>query len=299
MNVEFRVGHAFRFENLEFHPTDGDLLKKGRRRHLHGILIPRERLLRFRLIPPVGLVNRVGEASGAPDPHVVRDIRDEARGDDRAVFVGDFRLADDVGVVELLRTGGQLQGRSEEEVADASGRIEAPDLRQNGERRVVEHEAPLGVVVALVVAAGPEGTHHLHSVERHEVGRHPSLYGLVDGLRRVAVVGGLLRLELLHEALVVLEGGFSRDGLPTDRRSHLFIEQIRCFRHKKKLTNNLEIILPIQDCLLTLQCNQERLPVNPPTGRPGGRTKRRYTMKTKVSISFKVWRVRFKIEIRF
>ncbi len=82
--------------------------------------------------------------------------------------------------------------------------IEAADLHQYREGRVVEHEAAVGILGALVVTPGPERSHDLHAVERQDIVVHPLPDGVVDRLRRQAVVGGALWLELLDEAVVVV-----------------------------------------------------------------------------------------------
>ena len=81
--------------------------------------------------------------------------------------------------------------------------IPVKDLRQNGERRIVHDHAALRILFFLVVAARVKRSDHLRGLHTVLIG-HPFRHGLVDGLRRVAVVGRLLDLELLQELVVLL-----------------------------------------------------------------------------------------------
>ena len=83
--------------------------------------------------------------------------------------------------------------------------IEAAYLGKDGEGRIVEHDAPFGIMVVLVIAAGEERAHDLHPVKGEDIVAYPLFNRLIHFRRGVAVVGGLLWLEFLHEALVVVE----------------------------------------------------------------------------------------------
>ena len=156
-------------------------------------------LVRLRL----GLLDRLHKLDVAVDAEVARKVVDEAGGDDGAVGVLDARARDDVGDVAVPgREESQRWG--EEEKRDPPGAVVADDLGEDGERRIVHDHAVRGIVGGLVVGAGPEGADDLAALQVGE-SPHEGEHGVVDRLRGVAVVGGLLRDELVHEGVVVVE----------------------------------------------------------------------------------------------
>ena len=168
---------------------------------LVGVFVLRKRLA-LRLEPRVvGLVQPPGKLGARFRHDVAAHVRDERRSHDRAVLVGDVRVAHDVRQVARERPAEACEGRREDEERDAPVEVEAFDPRQDAERRVVHHAAAFRVVEALEVAAGPERPHHVGAVDAEAFGDVAG-HDLVDGRRRVAVVGRLLRLELVYELLV-------------------------------------------------------------------------------------------------
>ena len=95
------------------------------------------------------------------------------------------------------------QSRSEEEKLHAVLRVPLDDLRQDAEGRVIHDDAAGLVLLLLVVAARIERSDEVLPAESVLSG-HPVGDGLVDLLRRVAVVGRVLCLELVQELLVLV-----------------------------------------------------------------------------------------------
>ena len=83
-------------------------------------------------------------------------------------------------------------------------RVEADDTRQQRERRVIHHRALLGIGEVLVVTSRHEGANHLHTIERIDA-LHKLKHGIIHRGRRIAVVGRLLRLELIYKRVVIVE----------------------------------------------------------------------------------------------
>ena len=172
--------------------------------HLVGVLVLGKRL---RLAPSQLLAHRVdavGQLRLGLGDHVAAEVRDEARRDDRAVLVNDLGVAHDVRELAGHRAREARERGGEDEEPHAAVEIEALDAAQDGEGRVVDHAAPLGVLVGLEIAARPERAHHVGALDAVAL-RDPVGHDLVDLGRGVAVVGRPLRLELLDEAVVVLE----------------------------------------------------------------------------------------------
>ena len=91
--------------------------------------------------------------------------------------------------------------RTEQEEADAALVIELQYLGHDGERGIIHHDVGRLVFLALIVATGIEGAHEVGTA--HVVlACHPFGYGIVHHVGRIAVVGGALGLELLHELLI-------------------------------------------------------------------------------------------------
>ena len=93
--------------------------------------------------------------------------------------------------------------------------VPGTDFAKNGEGRIVDHDAPGGIVGAFVIRAGIEGTDDpsaVQSVVFHGKIPHCAVYVV----RRVHVVRRELWLELLCKGFVLL-GGFSFDVSPEMR----------------------------------------------------------------------------------
>ena len=99
--------------------------------------------------------------------------------------------------------GEKGQGRGEEEEAHAVVLVEVQYLCEDGERWVVDDDAALGVFLRLVIAARVEGADEVLAADLVLV-LDPLGHGLVDHGGRVAVVGRLLRLELVEKFEVLL-----------------------------------------------------------------------------------------------
>ena len=149
----------------------------------------------------VGIAHGIAQRLAAHYAVVLVEVRDESRVDNCAVVVRHLAVCGDERHVPVAAAE-QRQERREQEEADASFQVEVDDLRHDAERRVVEHGAALGVLEALVVPAWVEGAHDgtwLDTVLR----AGPVAHGSVHGLWREAVVRRALRLELVHELLVI------------------------------------------------------------------------------------------------
>ena len=81
--------------------------------------------------------------------------------------------------------------------------VEVEDLSQDAEGRVVHDDRPLPVLLLLIVPARIEGPDEVLPVQPVLL-LHPCRDGLIDQVRRVAVVGRLLDLELVQEGVVLL-----------------------------------------------------------------------------------------------
>ena len=92
-------------------------------------------------------------------------------------------------------------------------RVPLDDLRQDAEGRIVDDDAAGLVLLLLVVAARIERPDEVLLVQPVLAG-HPVGDGLVDLLRRVAVVGRVLRLELVQELLVLVFAFHGIAGVP-------------------------------------------------------------------------------------
>ena len=148
-----------------------------------------------------GLYRR-GEVGRRADDVVGIEVGDERRVDHGAVLVGDLAVAEQVGDV-LAEPRERRECRPEQQEPDAVRAVPPDDLGLDGEGRVVDHDAPLGVVEALIVAAWVERAHERGAVDPVG-GGGPVGDGVVDLGRRVAVVGCPLVLELLEELVVLV-----------------------------------------------------------------------------------------------
>ena len=134
---------------------------------------------------------------------------------DCAVFVLDIGVADQVvhphGHLLARKRG---QARREKEEGNPAIKVKLADFGQNRKRRIVQDGAAGRVGKALIITAGPERPHDAARIDA-VLPASPVAHRVIDQRRRVAVVGGQLRLEFLDELLVSL--AFHRSS---------------CFRHK-------------------------------------------------------------------
>ena len=149
----------------------------------------------------VGRVHRCVELRAEFDPPGTH-AGHEAGGDGSAVRVLDSDAHGQVAAAARV-DGEQRQAGREEQVPDAVLLVPGADLGKDRERRVVDHDAARGIVRRLVVAAGVEGTHDRRALQLVVLHR-PAAHGLIDVVRGIDVVGRELRLELVHELLILL-----------------------------------------------------------------------------------------------
>ena len=121
---------------------------------------------------------------------------------DCAVFVLDMGAADQmVHPRDHIFSGKGGQARRKQEKGNPAIKVKLADFGQNRERRVVQNGAAAGVVEVLIIAAGPERPHNAARVDA-VLSAGPVSHRVIDQRRRVAVVGGQLRFELLDKFLV-------------------------------------------------------------------------------------------------
>ena len=162
-------------------------------------------MLRFQVFV-VGLVQRLVELRA--DFNLPRaEVRHKA--DRNGGAVGKHGLQADRQIVGLSAVNGvERQTRREQDIAHAVLVVPGADFAENRKGRIVDHDAPCGIVGAFVIRAGIEGTDDLSAVQAVVLhGEVP--HGAVDVVRRVHVVRCEIRLELVDEGLVL----FSALGL--------------------------------------------------------------------------------------
>ena len=79
--------------------------------------------------------------------------------------------------------------------------VPVKDLRQDGERRIINHDRVLRVSFFLIVSARIERTHKTRALDAVLL-LDPCRDGFIDQIRRVAVIGRLLDLELIQELII-------------------------------------------------------------------------------------------------
>ena len=176
-----------------------------RRQHVVGVLVvPDFALL---LLEPrlVRLVQPVAKHRVGLEHVLLVEVRHEARAHHGAVRIRDVAIAEDV--VDLHHDVPSAQARErrrEEEEAYASPQVEFLNLRQNRERRIVDHAASVGILEALVITARPERAHDVIGLDAPALA-HVFEHDRVYLGRRDAVVRRPLRLEFLDERVVIPE----------------------------------------------------------------------------------------------
>ena len=150
----------------------------------------------------VGLHHGGVELRGRAHRVLAVEVGDEARVHLRAVLVGYVAIGGYVAHVQVAPAEKRERGREDEE-RDAALQVESDYLDFERERRVVHHDAPLGVFLVLEVPARVERAHELRAVEAVLACR-PVGHGVVHHVWRVAVVGRLLRLEFPRERVVLV-----------------------------------------------------------------------------------------------
>ena len=121
-------------------------------------------------------------------------------------------------------TGKGGQTRYKQEEINVVRVIKVHDLRQDGKRRIVDHDRTVRIRHFLIVAARIKRPHDRTACQAVLVNR-PDLDRLVHWCRRVAVIRGFLRLEFIDKRLVFL-GFLARLG-----RSH---SGLKCFGGQRR-----------------------------------------------------------------
>ena len=132
---------------------------------------------------------------------VISKIGNKTRANICPVFIGDAARHRQI----VARPGcgaKKRQCRRKEEKLDAALCVKSADLREDRKRRVVDHHAAVRVGLVLIVASGVKWPNNRRALQA-VVLQSPVADHLVDVLRRVAVVGGELRLELIHKGVVL------------------------------------------------------------------------------------------------
>ena len=155
---------------------------------------------RGRLRSSVCLIQKEGKLGICID--LVRSHVGDKRGRNLcAVFVGD-RLPRGEVITRTTRNAIEGQGGSEEEEVDAVRHVESHDLREDGKGRVINHNAPRRIDLALIIATGEEGAHDLPPLQAILLYR-PTFHRLIHGGGSVAIVRGLFRLEFLGKCQIL------------------------------------------------------------------------------------------------
>ena len=171
--------------------------------HLRRVLVLRHRSGRFTPGLLLRLLYPLPEVGRGHREHVPEEVGDESGVDLRPVGILDRTGARDVGQRRRRRRRKERQLRPEQEEADPPALIESQYPGEDAERRVVNHDIILLVVIGLIVAARPERTHYVTAFDVHLLPQ-PSEDGLVHLNGRVAVIRGQFRLELLRELAVII-----------------------------------------------------------------------------------------------
>lgn len=80
-------------------------------------------------------------------------------------------------------------------------------LRDDRKWRIIDNDTIVRIFVSLIIATWVERTHD-HPVFNINVITEPSKYCVINGLRGVAVIRCLLRLELIDETVIILKNLF-------------------------------------------------------------------------------------------
>ena len=141
----------------------GQVAKHRGREHLRRVLVARQghRTIAFHLL--LRLLYPLPEVGRGHREHVPEEVGYEAGVDLRPVGILDRTGARDVGQRRRRRRRKERQLRPEQEEADPPALIESQYPGEDAERRVVNHDIILLVVIGLIVAARPERTHYVRA----------------------------------------------------------------------------------------------------------------------------------------
>ena len=197
---QFRRRHLVP-HHRELHPVRGQVAKHRGREHLWRVLVARQghRTIAFRLL--LRLLYPLPEVGRGHREHVPEEVGYEAGVDLRPVGILDRTGARDVG--QRRRRSKERQLRPEQEEADPPALIESQYPGEDAERRVVNHDIILLVVIGLIVAARVEWPHDVTAFDVHLLPQ-PSEDGLIHLNGRVAVIRRQFGLELLREFAVII-----------------------------------------------------------------------------------------------
>ena len=131
-----------------------------------------------------------------------RQVADEGRVDNGPVFIFDITVADDVVYVhQILSAGKCSQGRREQKKPNAPFLVPRDDGRQDRKRRVVQNNAPLWIILRLIVLARPERPDDPGLINSVLL-THPVAHRVVYFRRGHAVICCQLRLKFLYKLFV-------------------------------------------------------------------------------------------------
>ena len=205
MAVERRDGAGLPHAHLEGDAVLGEPRHEGGGDDIVGVGVFGQLLVEFLVVLVGGGLHGLVEArAGLEADGAVFEVGEERGVHACTVLVDNGRTARESRGGGGGGGGGEKgQGRGEEEEAHAVVLVEVQYLCEDGEGRVVDDDAALGVFLRLVVAARVEGAHEVLAADLVLV-LDPLGHGLVHHGGRVAVVGRLLRLELVEKFEVVL-----------------------------------------------------------------------------------------------
>ena len=148
-----------------------------------------------------GILHRLLQRRRRPHPDgPVFEVSQERGVHAGAVIVDDrCRRRDGAGSRRAGRE--KRQGRRKKEKPDPVVVVPVEDLRQDRKRRIVDDDAALRVFFLLIISAGIEGPDHLRPLHAVLV-FHPAGDGLIDQIRRVAVVRRFLCFELVQKFVI-------------------------------------------------------------------------------------------------
>ena len=178
----------------------GQVAKHAGGQHLRRVLVNRQRSGRFAPGILLRLLHPQPQIRSGHREHVPEEVGDESGVDLRAVGVSDRTGA---GYVSKRRRRKERQLRPEQEEADPPALIESQYPGEEAERRVVNHDIILLVVIGLIVAARAEWPNDVTAFDVHLLPQ-PSEDGLIHLNGRVAVIRRQFGLELIRELAVII-----------------------------------------------------------------------------------------------
>ena len=194
---------AFGFCDLKIDAVFAISVQHGRRRNIVRIAINRDLFARLCESIIHGLADVFMKIRCGACPNVVRlQVRHEGRGDVRPVRINDR----DASAKHRSEGGSRRehgQSRSEQEKLHVVIHVPPDDLRKDRKRRIVYDDIAGVILFLLVVPPRVKRPDEVLGIKLVGV-RDPLFHGVVNFLRRVAVVRCMLRLELIQELLILI-----------------------------------------------------------------------------------------------